>query len=145
MLLQVVFHARVAEEAGMRASTSTPWPGCSSKLVRRHPHVFADGGATSPAEVEQAWERIKAEERGHSFRIRGRRGRCRPAPRHPDSMPGELAADKVLARLRRRGLVAQPASLDAVDRARADIVAAEGRMRAALRDLAAGADVAGEA
>ncbi len=78
------------------------------KLVRRHPHVFADGEATSPAEVEQAWERIKAEERASRAASR-RRGRCGDLLHGiPDSMPGELAADKVLARLRRRGLVARP-------------------------------------
>ena len=145
VLLQVVFHARVAEEAGDEGFDIDTVAGLLvEKLVRRHPHVFADGEATSPAEVEQAWERIKAEERASAPDTSGVEGAADLLHGIPDSMPGELAADKVLARLRRRGLWPRPASLDAVDRARADLVAAEGRMRAALRDLAAGADVAGE-
>ena len=65
MLLQVVFHARVAEEAGDQAFDIDTVAGLLvDKLVRRHPHVFADGDATTPGEVEQAWERIKGEEKG---------------------------------------------------------------------------------
>ena len=65
MLLQVVFHARVAEEAGAEAFDIDTVAGLLvEKLVRRHPHVFADGDASTPAEVEQAWERIKAQEKG---------------------------------------------------------------------------------
>jgi XTP/dITP diphosphohydrolase len=146
VLLQVVFHARVAEEAGEEGFDIDTVAGLLvEKLVRRHPHVFADGEATSPAEVEQAWERIKAEERASRPGYAGVEADDDLLHGIPDSMPGELAADKVLARLRRRGIVAAPASLDAVDRARADLVAAEGRMRAALRGLAADPEVAGEA
>ncbi len=146
VLLQVVFHARVAEEAAEEAFDIDTVAGLLvDKLVRRHPHVFADGDASTPAEVEQAWERIKAEERASRAGHAGVEADDDLLHGIPDSMPGELAADKVFARLRRRGIVAPPASLDAVDRARADLVAAEGRMRAALRRLAADPEVAGEA
>ena len=146
VLLQVVFHARVAEEAGEEGFDIDTVAGLLvEKLVRRHPHVFADGEATSPAEVEQAWERIKAEERASRAGEAGPEAGADLLHGIPESMPGELAADKVLARLRRRGIVAAPARLDAVARARADLVAAEGRMRAALRDLAADPEVAGGA
>ena len=83
MLLQVVFHARVAEEAEADAFDIDTVAGLLvEKLVRRHPHVFADGDASTPAEVEQAWERIKAAGEGRRRRAaRGLRGR--PAARHP--------------------------------------------------------------
>ena len=137
VLLQVVFHARVAEEAGEDAFDVDTVAGLLvEKLVRRHPHVFADGDAATPAEVEQAWERIKADERAAS-----RTGSSSGDPTDilhgiPQSLPGGLAADKVLARVRRRGLSPAPSSLDAVARARADLAAAEAEVRKALRDLA---------
>ncbi|GAA4111729.1 hypothetical protein GCM10022415_06070 [Knoellia locipacati] len=66
VLLQVLFHARVAEDAGDdadRFDIDDVAGGLVAKLVRRHPHVFADGDASSPEEVEEAWARIKAEEK----------------------------------------------------------------------------------
>ena len=80
VLLQVVFHARVAEDAGEQAFDIDTVAGLLvDKLVRRHPHVFSDGDASTPAEVEQAWERIKASERAAG----GAGGRRRPLPRDP--------------------------------------------------------------
>ncbi len=64
VLLQVAFHARVAEE-----DPSEPFDiddvaaGLVAKLVRRHPHVFADVEAHTAEEVEANWARIKDEER----------------------------------------------------------------------------------
>ena len=83
VLLQVAFHARVAQEQAERAFDIDDVAGLLvDKLVRRHPHVFADGDASTPAEVEQAWERIKAQEKGAGHRRWGRL--CgRPAARHP--------------------------------------------------------------
>lgn len=66
VLLQVLFHARVAEDAADEADVFDidDVAGCLvEKLVRRHPHVFADGDASTPEEVETAWARIKAEEK----------------------------------------------------------------------------------
>ena len=137
VLLQVVFHARVAEEAGADAFDIDTVAGLLvEKLVRRHPHVFADGDASTPAEVEQAWERIKAQEKDAD--VEGGGYAADLLHGIPASLPGDLAAEKVLARMRRRGLVATPSSLDAVASARADLTAAEERVRAALHQLAAG-------
>ena len=136
VLLQVVFHARVAEEAGADAFDIDTVAGLLvEKLVRRHPHVFADGDASTPAEVEQAWERIKAQEKDAD--VEGGGYAADLLHGIPASLPGDLAAEKVLARMRRRGLVATPSSLDAVATARADLTAAEERVRAALHQLAA--------
>jgi XTP/dITP diphosphohydrolase len=135
VLLQVVFHARVAEEAAEGAFDIDTVAGLLvDKLVRRHPHVFADGDAATPAEVEQAWERIKADEKAAS----GVGGGAPPDLLHgiPESLPGNLAAEKVLARVRRRGLTPSGSSLDAVERATADLAAAEAQVRTALRRLA---------
>ena len=63
LLLQVVFHARMAEEQGA-FSFGDVVEAITQKLIRRHPHVFADeNGVVTPAHVESAWERIKAEEK----------------------------------------------------------------------------------
>lgn len=62
LLLQVVFHARMAEEEGSFAFPDVV-EAITSKLLRRHPHVFGDARDLSPAEVKVLWHRIKAEEK----------------------------------------------------------------------------------
>ena len=63
LLLQVVFHARMAEEQNA-FSFGDVVDAISRKMIRRHPHVFADkDGQMTPSEVKGAWERIKAEEK----------------------------------------------------------------------------------
>ncbi len=62
LLLQVVFHARMAEEEGSFAFPDVV-EAITSKLIRRHPHVFGDARDLSPAEVKALWHRIKAEEK----------------------------------------------------------------------------------
>src|SRR3954463_15377362 len=58
LLLQVVFHARMAEEAGAFAFADVA-EAISAKMIRRHPHVFADARFQSVAEQSAAWEAIK--------------------------------------------------------------------------------------
>src|SRR4051812_6144527 len=63
LLLQVVFHARMAEEKGA-FSFGDVVEAITAKMIRRHPHVFADcGGRLTPSDVKGAWDRIKAEEK----------------------------------------------------------------------------------
>jgi ATP diphosphatase len=63
LLLQVVFHARMAEEKGA-FSFGDVVEAITRKMIRRHPHVFADAdGKLTPADVKGAWDRIKAEEK----------------------------------------------------------------------------------
>jgi nucleoside triphosphate diphosphatase len=62
LLLQVVFHARMAEEAGLFDFGGVV-EAITAKLVRRHPHVFGDAKALSPDQVKALWGRIKADER----------------------------------------------------------------------------------
>ena len=62
LLLQVVFHARMAEEQGA-FDFSAVANAINDKMVRRHPHVFGEVRHRSSAEQTEAWETIKAQER----------------------------------------------------------------------------------
>ncbi|MQX35322.1 nucleoside triphosphate pyrophosphohydrolase [Roseospira navarrensis] len=62
LLLQVVFHARIAEEAGHFAFPDVV-AAIADKLERRHPHVFGDAIVEDAAAQTDAWETLKREER----------------------------------------------------------------------------------
>jgi len=62
LLLQVVFHARMAEEQGAFDFGGVV-EGITAKLIRRHPHVFADAQGRTAEAVKGLWERIKADEK----------------------------------------------------------------------------------
>jgi tetrapyrrole methylase family protein/MazG family protein len=66
LLLQVVFHAQIAEEEGRFAFDEVA-QCIAQKLVRRHPHVFAGESASDAAAVLVRWEEIKHQERGGSM------------------------------------------------------------------------------
>lgn len=63
LLLQVVFHARMAEETG-NFDIQQVCEGIVEKMERRHPHVFGSTTVQDAAEVSLNWEQIKATERG---------------------------------------------------------------------------------
>jgi XTP/dITP diphosphohydrolase len=62
LLLQVILQSQIASEAG-QFSIAEVAQGIAQKLIRRHPHVFSDGAATTIAEVKDTWEQIKATEK----------------------------------------------------------------------------------
>ncbi len=62
LLLQVVFHARMAEEQGSFAFGDVV-EAITRKMIRRHPHVFGDAEARSAGMAKGSWNRIKAEEK----------------------------------------------------------------------------------
>lgn len=62
LLLQVVYHSRMAEEDGAFA-LSDVIDGITTKMIRRHPHVFGDDAARSAGVAKGFWEKIKAEEK----------------------------------------------------------------------------------
>jgi nucleoside triphosphate diphosphatase len=62
LLLQVAFHARMAEEQGAFDFGSVV-EAITEKLLRRHPHVFGDLRGLSPKQVEGLWQQIKSEEK----------------------------------------------------------------------------------
>lgn len=62
LLLQVVYHAQMAEEAG-QFSFGDVVQGITEKMIRRHPHVFGDEQARSARSAKGMWEKIKAREK----------------------------------------------------------------------------------
>ncbi|MFK3692668.1 nucleoside triphosphate pyrophosphohydrolase [Agrobacterium tumefaciens] len=73
LLLQVVFHARIAEERGEFAFGDVVM-AVTSKMIRRHPHVFAVSDADTADRVKLQWDVIKAEEKRERAERRARRG-----------------------------------------------------------------------
>jgi XTP/dITP diphosphohydrolase len=95
LLLQIVFHARVAEEHPTESwSIDDVADGITEKLVRRHPHVFADATADTAAEVEANWEQLKAAEKGRTSAMDG----------VPLTQPALALADALWRRAARAGV-----------------------------------------
>ncbi|SIS85988.1 bifunctional methyltransferase/pyrophosphohydrolase YabN [Alicyclobacillus vulcanalis] len=67
LLLQILLHARIAEEAGEFALRDV-FAGLAAKLVRRHPHVFGEEVAETPDDVRGIWEQVKQDERRNEER-----------------------------------------------------------------------------
>ena len=82
ILVQVAFHADIARGAG-EFDIADVLTSINRKLIRRHPHVFADGSASDARQVERNWEQLKAEER---------RQAGKPEPSPMDSVPAALPA-----------------------------------------------------
>ena len=82
ILVQVAFHADIARAAG-EFDIADVLTAINRKLIRRHPHVFADGSASDARQVERNWEQLKAEER---------RQAGKPEPSAMDSVPAALPA-----------------------------------------------------
>jgi ATP diphosphatase len=100
LLLQVVFHARMAEEAGAFAFGEVV-EAITTKLIRRHPHVFGDARDLSPEEVKGLWDRIKAAEKAERARGRGSEGPPAEAgllAGVPRSLPALTRAEKLTRR-----------------------------------------------
>ena len=83
LLLQVVFHAQIAQEEG-RFSVSDVIREIHDKMIRRHPHVFGEIHAKDTAEVLRNWEQIKAEER--QAKGSGANGKGAKEPAKPPSL-----------------------------------------------------------
>src|SRR5215210_4476902 len=73
LLLQVVFHARMAQEAAV-FDFGDVVEAITTKLVRRHPHVFGDARDLSPDEVKALWDTIKTAEKAERGRARADAG-----------------------------------------------------------------------
>lgn len=100
LLFQVVFHSRMAEEAG-HFDFDQVAVGLVEKMVRRHPHVFPDGTLaskkqpgtddTSPEQVVEAWQKIKAEEKAS----RPEKPKSAMPEKLPDALPPLMKAYKL--------------------------------------------------
>ena len=99
LLLQVVFHARMAEEAGLFDFGGVV-EAITAKLIRRHPHVFGDARGLDSDAVRALWGRIKADEKRTRAEARRRAG-LGPEPQHgalagvPSSLPALTRALKL--------------------------------------------------
>lgn len=139
LLFQVVFHATLAAEHG-EFTLDDVVTGIHDKLVERHPHVFADGTATTAEQVAGTWEQAKRQAKGRASVFDG----------IPAGLPALARAVKVLRKAESvdgAGAVALPDPADAdagvavgaallavVARARRDGIDAESALRAVLTD-----------
>ncbi|WP_395696419.1 MazG family protein [Nocardioides sp.] len=92
LLLQVYFHAVIAEESG-EFTIDDVAADVIAKMHRRNPHVFGSAPGGTPAEINEAWEAVKAAEKQRTSVTDGL----------PPGLPALLYADKVLDRLERAG------------------------------------------
>jgi ATP diphosphatase len=97
LLLQVVFHARMAEESG-RFDFGDVVAAITGKMIRRHPHVFGDAQDLSPEQVSALWGEIKSREKAQ-----------KRAERHAAGLPEEPGQQGHLAGI--------PAAMPALTRA----------------------------
>ena len=104
VLLQVVFHARIAAERddGTGYTIDDVADGIVDKLVRRHPHVFGDVAVSGADDVKRNWDAIKAEERRSLAERQGDSATGQGAPSALDGVPFGQAALALAAQLQRR-------------------------------------------
>ena len=95
VLLQVVFHARIAAERddGTSFTVDDVADGIVAKLVRRHPHVFADVTVSGAEEVKRNWDEIKREEK----KERAERSGVTATPAAPSALDGVPFGQPALA------------------------------------------------
>ena len=103
LLLQVLFHARLADQDD-RFDIASVADGLVAKLIRRHPHVFGDASADDSGEVVANWERIKREEKASPS------GERAPWADIPAALPALLTAYKMQKRAAGLGFVAEEES-----------------------------------
>jgi ATP diphosphatase len=122
LLLQVVFHARMAQEQGA-FDFGDVVEAITTKLLRRHPHVFGEARGLSPDQVKDLWERIKAEEKAERAEPRERTGALAGVP---VALPALTRALKLQAKAGKVGFDwNDPLAVLAKIREEADEIAAE--------------------
>ncbi len=99
LLLQVAFHARLAEEQALFDFGGVV-EAITTKLIRRHPHVFGDARNLSPVEVKKLWDSIKAQEKAERAAARAAGGLAEDGPKGllddiPAALPALTRADKL--------------------------------------------------
>jgi XTP/dITP diphosphohydrolase len=97
VLLQVVFHARVAAERAGGYTIDDVADGIVAKLVRRHPHVFGDVTVSGADEVHRNWDDIKQAEREEKKKRAERAGSSAAADGPPSSLDGVPFGQPALA------------------------------------------------
>ena len=97
LLLQVVFHARMAQEQGAFEFADVV-QSITEKMLRRHPHVFGDENADRPEAVRGLWEDIKAKEKAEKAKRQAERGNAKPEGALagvPAALPALMRAQKL--------------------------------------------------
>jgi ATP diphosphatase len=94
LLLQVVFHARMAQEQGL-FDFGDVVQVITEKLLRRHPHVFGDAKGLTPKAVERLWARIKAQEKSLRVTHNGTSESARALSGVPVNLPALTRALKL--------------------------------------------------
>lgn len=94
LLLQVVFHARIGQEADQPFDIDDVAGGIADKLIARHPHVFGDESAQTAGDVEAAWFERKRREKGRTSVTDG----------VPMAMPALPLIEKLLHRAEKGGV-----------------------------------------
>ncbi len=112
VLLQVLFHARVAAERtdGTGFTIDDVANGIAAKLIRRHPHVFADVTVTGAEDVKRNWDEIKADERAAASAAAGG-GPTSALDGVPMGQPALSLAAQLQRRAQRAGAPAELADL----------------------------------
>jgi MazG family protein len=136
LLLQVVFHARMAEEQGAFAFADVA-EAINAKMVRRHPHVFGEAHHRSAREQTAAWEDIKAQERA------SRAGAATPSLLDdvPVGLPALTRAVKLSKRAARVGFV-WPSAAEVLAKLREEVAELEAEVAAG--DVAKAKDELGD-
>ncbi len=102
LLLQVVYHARMAQEQGA-FDFADVIEGITAKMIRRHPHVFADAEGQTAEHVKGLWERIKAQEKAEAKAERGEAAPSGALAGVPVALPALTRALKLQDRAGRVG------------------------------------------
>ena len=123
LLLQVVFHARMAQEMGAFDFADVA-RSIADKMIRRHPHVFEDVRYKDVAEQTESWEQIKAGERAAKARSHGLLGDI------PAGLPALTRAVKLTKRAARVGFD-WPSTREVFDKLREEL----GELEAELADM----------
>ncbi len=113
LLLQIVFHARIAQETEHEFTLEAIAQGVVDKLIRRHPHVFGDVEFESDEQLEANWAAIKAEEKPRESVTDG----------VPSAMPSLQVATQLMYRARKL-----------------EVKASDGHMRERLREVVGDVD-----
>jgi len=101
LLLQVVYHAQMAREAGT-FDFGDVVEGITAKMIRRHPHVFGDEEARSAGIAKGSWERIKSQEKDARARQRAALGLEDAPPAYLDDVPSAFPALTEAEKLQKR-------------------------------------------
>jgi len=125
LLLQVIFQARIGEEAGHFAFADIA-KAITDKMIRRHPHIFGDASYRTQEEQRMAWEEMKSQERAAKKETRLLDGIA-------TTLPAISRAEKLQKRAARVGFD-WPDAMQVMDKLKEEIAEAEIELKAEPRD-----------